>query len=263
MSFYSPSATRLSINVPRTRDKGRDMFARASTREHTRNCVIAISPNHKHCAASRAPRVPAVHTVLKLTVATPSRCARALCRVSASVPPLAPRPPSSRDQQLFREASEPPIAIWVMGTAQNSPLSRRDRVARRKCVGRNAISTVRRSIRDAASPRRTCCNLQYEILYARRLFVAYLSMRLTGRYPEKATRGLADGSRSSIYSGFVREHESRCRTRRLVRVVSHRDSSLKAVTDKWRNDRILFSPSLPPPRSATTARVAPKVLAQR
>lgn len=41
--------------------------------------------------------------------------------------PESPRPissSSSRSQQLFQETNEPPIVIWVMGTAQNGPSPR-------------------------------------------------------------------------------------------------------------------------------------------
>lgn len=53
------------------------------------------------------------------------RAHRTECR---SVPP---RWTCSSDQQLFRMASELPIAIWVMETAQN-PSARRTRQARRR-----------------------------------------------------------------------------------------------------------------------------------
>lgn len=162
---------------------------------HARFCSIFSSRS----IVARAPKLPAVDTVLGLAVAKLPRCARTLSSIHERPPP-SHRSPSSRDQQLFQEASELPIIIWVMGTAQNGPLPRRDRVVRRKCVDCNAILTACQSMRDVASSRRTCRNSQYEIRYARLPFVAYLSVSLTGRYPERATRGLANDIRSSIYS---------------------------------------------------------------
>lgn len=56
---------------------------------------------------------------------------------------------TSRSQQLFRETSEPPIVIWVTGTAQNGPSSRRHRRCSPGEASPTRRSWTRLSVADA------------------------------------------------------------------------------------------------------------------